>query len=80
MSTRHTITIRFRAMQLEKVADALDLLIDKDWEYFTGGERSAATSARKIVMKAQMEIADRIELNGRQPRSKRLASLQQKDE
>lgn len=60
MSTRQTVSIRLRAMQLEKVAAALDLLIDKDWEYFTGGERSAATSARKIVMKAQMEIADRI--------------------
>lgn len=63
MSTRQTITIRLRVMQLEKVADALDLLIDKDWEYFTAGERSAATSARKIVQKAQMSIADRMSLS-----------------
>lgn len=60
MSTRQTITIRLRAKQLEKVADALDLLIDKDWEYFTAGERSAATSARAIVTRAQMELVDRM--------------------
>lgn len=61
MSTRQTITIRLRAKQFTKIADALDLLIDKDWEYFTGGERMAATSALKIVRKAEMQLLDRID-------------------
>lgn len=58
MSTRHTITIRFRAMQLEKVADALDLLIDKDWEYFTGGERSASTGTWRANVRKKRQEAD----------------------